>query len=289
MSDAPPTAVEFRLQQEAWLAEERATVATLRSHLETATAENERLEALFQQSHGCHSSWVAKGVKLATALETARKALEAVQRAITPAIGDGMTAGLRLAGVSSIVDDALRALDTPAATPAACERCGGSGTVACGSMGGIFGVNDKTCPACDLDEDEHHSFTPFPKRPGCVCETESWGDPANVPPVCSAFVPMSADEPTYCKNCEHDVGCHSRATPHAHSDQWRSEVSCNHGLSGWDCIVCGPSDAAIRARGKAMSRLGLPHPWSPRTRWRMFWNELDRQLHPRRTPGRGTR
>lgn len=35
----------------------------------------------------------------------------------------------------------------PPAKPA-CARCGGSGTVACGSMGGIYGVNDKECPAC---------------------------------------------------------------------------------------------------------------------------------------------
>lgn len=32
-------------------------------------AENERLEALFQQTHGCHSSWVAEGVRLRADVE----------------------------------------------------------------------------------------------------------------------------------------------------------------------------------------------------------------------------
>lgn len=32
-------------------------------------AENERLEALFQRTHGCHSSWVAEGVRLRTEAE----------------------------------------------------------------------------------------------------------------------------------------------------------------------------------------------------------------------------
>lgn len=33
-------------------------------------------------------------------------------------------------------------------------------------------------------------------------------------------------------------------------------MSCCHGMSGWDCIVCGPSDAAIRKRYRKRKSTG---------------------------------
>lgn len=42
---------------------------------------------------------------------------------------------------------------------------------------------------------------------GCRCDEGSWGE--NVSPICGKFEPMTerGDE-SYCKNCEHDKGCH---------------------------------------------------------------------------------
>jgi hypothetical protein len=52
-------------------------------HLEDTQRENERLEALFQQTDGmrCHSSWVAEAERLRRDLATARSALAAVREA----------------------------------------------------------------------------------------------------------------------------------------------------------------------------------------------------------------
>lgn len=72
-------------------------------------------------------------------------------------------------------------------------------------------MGSNPCFHCGLDEDEHCTFEPIPKRPGCVCDTMSWGAPDNVPPVCAVFLAMPPPEQTYCKNCEHDEGCHSPA------------------------------------------------------------------------------
>lgn len=75
-------------------------------------------------------------------------------------------------------------------------------------------MSENPCKNCGREEDEHCTFEPIPARPGCVCETESWGNPSDIPAVCDNFVndPEHLGE-VYCLNCEHDEGCHSTPSP----------------------------------------------------------------------------
>jgi hypothetical protein len=93
-----------------------------RAEVERLTVENERLEALFQQTNGmrCHSSWVAKAQRLQGALEAI------AEYAMDWTVG----ADANLARVQAMAETALRPPEAyPTSTPAKHE-----------------------CPSCDLDD-----------------------------------------------------------------------------------------------------------------------------------------
>lgn len=59
------------------------------------------------------------------------------------------------------------------------------------------------CPHCGKQ------LEPEVKRPnGCVCKSEEWADPYNLPPVCDGF---EGDTKQICNRCEHDYECHAKA------------------------------------------------------------------------------
>lgn len=60
------------------------------------------------------------------------------------------------------------------------------------------------CPHCD------EQLTSEVKRPeGCVCDTNEWDDPYNLPSVCDKFEADSIG--MNCIRCEHDYECHTVA------------------------------------------------------------------------------
>jgi hypothetical protein len=42
----------------------------------------------------------------------------------------------------------------------------------------------------------------------CICDVNEWGCIANISKICNNFQPYS-EEPTICKNCDHDINCHN--------------------------------------------------------------------------------
>lgn len=64
----------------------------------------------------------------------------------------------------------------------------------------------KVCAECGIYECVHHAFVPL-NRPSdrCVCNTNEWIDPSNIPPVCDTYI---GDGTNNCTTCEHDQECH---------------------------------------------------------------------------------
>lgn len=70
------------------------------------------------------------------------------------------------------------------------------------------------CIECDLEEDQHHKFTPPNPPPGCKCEVMEWSNPQDIPAVCAVLV-MGApdtDDAGLCVTCQHLAECHADAT-----------------------------------------------------------------------------
>lgn len=64
------------------------------------------------------------------------------------------------------------------------------------------------CAVCGQPEEDHHEFVPIKWPAGCVCDNQTWGNPAEVPSVCDSY---KGDGVSYCSKCEHDEACHARA------------------------------------------------------------------------------
>ena len=68
-----------------------------------------------------------------------------------------------------------------------------------------------TCKICGKTKEQHHEFEPDYEsvRPkGCICDLEEWDDAKTITPVCNHFEPL-VDDWELCKNCQHEVGCHT--------------------------------------------------------------------------------
>lgn len=66
------------------------------------------------------------------------------------------------------------------------------------------------CIRCNRPESEHHAFEAPTIPKGCICEPRDWGDPANIPAICSQYVRMGGEyDDLVCRTCEHDEGCHA--------------------------------------------------------------------------------
>lgn len=62
------------------------------------------------------------------------------------------------------------------------------------------------CACCGKTEDEHHTFIPVKRPPGCRCSVTDWRDNQHIPPVCESYKSATGG---YCDTCEHDANCHA--------------------------------------------------------------------------------
>jgi hypothetical protein len=73
------------------------------------------------------------------------------------------------------------------------------------------------CVYCDAWKCEHHEFQAVKRPAHCVCDRMEWGDPTNLPPVCSKYMPSkepgadayAPSDSGRCAACEHDKECHT--------------------------------------------------------------------------------
>ena len=63
--------------------------------------------------------------------------------------------------------------------------------------------------ACLKEVEPHELVEPYPVPKGCICNPKEWGDPTNIPPICSNWGPMEAPDDVLCVHCEHERGCHA--------------------------------------------------------------------------------
>lgn len=158
--------------------EARATLAASQAEVGALKADVERLEALFQQTHGVHWSWVAKATeadRLAASLERARLALE---RIALPDGNECRDCGQEVLDCDADIEgdecpgriarEALRP-PTPIATPGAKKEHGrckysieltGGGLVQCSGPEGHNGLHRRHWAATPGTPTEHTDVEP---------------------------------------------------------------------------------------------------------------------------------
>jgi hypothetical protein len=65
----------------------------------------------------------------------------------------------------------------------------------------------RRCAKCKEPECTHHEFVPVVRKPGCICEPDSWRDGV-IPPVCDKYVEDDKEYCDYCATCNHNKECH---------------------------------------------------------------------------------
>lgn len=77
--------------------------------------------------------------------------------------------------------------------------------------GDLMRQREPNCVICGELKINHHEFEAPPPPPlGCRCEIETWGNPKDIPSICSSYSRHKL-ELGICLNCDHDRACHRRS------------------------------------------------------------------------------